>query len=114
MAIFMGIQPLPGRLSDWIGRRPSLLYSGIGWVIATVPLLSILSGTRNPVVAFVLMTADGRPEEVRRRIALLLVRLGVHPDLAGRVLDNAGDLQVVGVGEDHVKDECRAGVTRRG
>ncbi|SMC60513.1 MFS transporter [Kibdelosporangium aridum] len=55
LAIFMGVQPLAGRLSDRIGRRPLLLFFGIGGVIATVPLLSVLSGTKNPIVAFLLM-----------------------------------------------------------
>ncbi|ONI84220.1 alpha-ketoglutarate transporter [Actinosynnema sp. ALI-1.44] len=55
LAVFMGIQPLAGRLSDRIGRRPLLLFFGIGGVVATVPLLTVLSHTNNPVVAFLLM-----------------------------------------------------------
>jgi MFS transporter, MHS family, alpha-ketoglutarate permease len=55
LAVFMGIQPLAGRLSDRVGRRPLLLYFGIAGTLLTVPLLTLLSGTRNPVVAFLLM-----------------------------------------------------------
>jgi MHS family alpha-ketoglutarate permease-like MFS transporter len=55
LAIFMGVQPLAGALSDRIGRRPLLLYFGIAGTLITVPLLTLLAGTRNPVVAFLLM-----------------------------------------------------------
>jgi MFS transporter, MHS family, alpha-ketoglutarate permease len=55
LAIFMGVQPLAGALSDRIGRRPLLLFFGIGGTLVTVPLLTILAGTKNPVVAFLLM-----------------------------------------------------------
>jgi MHS family alpha-ketoglutarate permease-like MFS transporter len=55
LTVFMGIQPLAGRLSDRVGRRPLLLYFGIAGTLLTVPLLTLLSGTRNPVVAFLLM-----------------------------------------------------------
>jgi MHS family alpha-ketoglutarate permease-like MFS transporter len=55
LAVFMGVQPLAGKLSDRVGRRPLLMFFGIGGTLLTVPLLSILGGTRNPVVAFLLM-----------------------------------------------------------
>jgi MHS family alpha-ketoglutarate permease-like MFS transporter len=55
LAVFMGVQPLYGKLSDRIGRRPLLLFFGIGGTLVTVPLLTILAHTRNPVIAFVLM-----------------------------------------------------------
>jgi MFS transporter, MHS family, alpha-ketoglutarate permease len=141
LAVFMGVQPLAGRFSDRIGRRPLLMFFGIAGTLLTVPLLSILAGTRNPVVAFLLMMvglsvvtgytsinaivkpdqdpgargraalrADGRglrrhgrvhrarAQESRCRIAVLLVRVGVHPGFARRVLDDAGDLFLIRAG----------------
>jgi MFS transporter, MHS family, alpha-ketoglutarate permease len=53
--VFMGVQPFAGKLSDRIGRRPLLMFFGIAGTLLTVPLLSILGATRNPVVAFLLM-----------------------------------------------------------
>jgi MHS family alpha-ketoglutarate permease-like MFS transporter len=55
LAVFMGVQPMYGRLSDRIGRRPLLLFFGIAGTVITVPLLSVLAVTRSPVVAFLLM-----------------------------------------------------------
>jgi MHS family alpha-ketoglutarate permease-like MFS transporter len=55
LAVFMGVQPFAGRLSDRIGRRPLLQFFGIAGTLITVPLLTILAGTKNPVVAFLLM-----------------------------------------------------------
>ncbi|TCO53470.1 MFS transporter [Actinocrispum wychmicini] len=56
LAVFMGIQPLAGKLSDRVGRRPLLMFFGIAGTVVTVPLLTLLSHTKNPVVAFLLMT----------------------------------------------------------
>ncbi|WP_199440073.1 MFS transporter [Umezawaea beigongshangensis] len=55
LLVFVVIQPLAGRLSDRIGRRPLLLGFGIAGTLLTVPLLTLLGGTRNPVFAFALM-----------------------------------------------------------
>jgi MHS family alpha-ketoglutarate permease-like MFS transporter len=52
---FVVIQPLAGALSDRIGRRPLLLFFGIAGTLLTVPLLSLLAGTRTPVLAFLIM-----------------------------------------------------------
>jgi len=50
------MQPLFGALSDRIGRRSNmLLFGGLG-TLATVPIFIALSGTRDPVVAFALIT----------------------------------------------------------
>lgn len=49
------IQPLLGALSDRIGRKPVLLFFGIGATLGTVPLLTLLSHTTSVGVAFGLL-----------------------------------------------------------
>ncbi|MGW3965399.1 MFS transporter [Amycolatopsis sp. NPDC005003] len=51
------LQPVFGRLSDRIGRRPLLLFFGIGGTLLTVPIMTVLGSTRNPVGAFFLVLA---------------------------------------------------------
>ena len=51
------LQPLAGRLSDRIGRRPLLMFFGIGGTLLTVPIMTIMGSTRNPVGAFFLVLA---------------------------------------------------------
>ncbi len=55
LLVFVVLQPLAGRLSDRIGRRPLLMFFGIGGTLLTVPILAILSGTTSPLAAFALM-----------------------------------------------------------
>ncbi|WP_344307778.1 MFS transporter [Fodinicola feengrottensis] len=55
LLIFVVMQPLYGALSDRIGRRPLLLFFGIAGSLGTVPILTLLAGTHNPLTAFVLM-----------------------------------------------------------
>jgi MHS family alpha-ketoglutarate permease-like MFS transporter len=55
LLVFVALQPVLGALSDRIGRRPLLLFFGIGGTVLTVPLLSVLAGTRNPFGAFAIM-----------------------------------------------------------
>jgi MFS transporter, MHS family, alpha-ketoglutarate permease len=57
LLLFMAVQPLAGALSDWIGRKPLLYWFGIGGMLGTVPLLSAIGGTRDPVVAFTMIVA---------------------------------------------------------
>lgn len=55
--VYMCMQPVFGALSDRIGRRNNmLLFGGLG-ALATVPILTALQHTTNPVVAFVLIIA---------------------------------------------------------
>ncbi|WP_020673565.1 MFS transporter [Amycolatopsis nigrescens] len=56
LLVFVILQPIAGRLSDRIGRRPLLLFFGIAGTVLTVPLLTVLSHTSQPVLAFLLMT----------------------------------------------------------
>ena len=55
LLVFAALQPVFGALSDSIGRRPLLIWFGIGGTLGTVPLLTALSHTTNPVVAFGLL-----------------------------------------------------------
>ena len=48
---------MSGRLSDRIGRRPLLLFFGIGGTLLTVPMMTMMGSTRNPVGAFFLVLA---------------------------------------------------------
>ncbi|MFJ9786962.1 MFS transporter [Amycolatopsis sp. NPDC101161] len=51
------LQPLAGKLSDRIGRRPLLLFFGIAGTLLTVPIMTVMGSTRNPVGAFLLVLA---------------------------------------------------------
>jgi MHS family alpha-ketoglutarate permease-like MFS transporter len=55
LVVFVVLQPIAGKLSDRIGRRPLLLGFGVLGTLCTVPLLTILAGTHSPVFAFLLM-----------------------------------------------------------
>ncbi|WP_116100754.1 MFS transporter [Amycolatopsis thermalba] len=55
LVVFVVLQPLYGALSDRVGRRPLLIGFGVLGTLVTVPSLTLLAHTRNPVFAFVLM-----------------------------------------------------------
>ena len=55
LAVALVLQPLLGALSDRIGRRPVLLFFGIGATLGTVPLLTALSHARSEWQAFGLL-----------------------------------------------------------
>ncbi|MDJ1157227.1 MFS transporter [Chelatococcus sp. SYSU_G07232] len=55
--IFMLLQPVVGALSDRIGRRPLLIAFGVLGSLATVPLLTTLSQTKDAWTAFFLIMA---------------------------------------------------------
>ncbi|WP_197523574.1 MFS transporter [Actinokineospora pegani] len=57
LLVFVVIQPLAGGLSDRIGRRPLLMFFGVGATVLTVPLMTLLSTTSAPVPAFLIMMA---------------------------------------------------------
>jgi len=56
LLIFVALQPLGGLLSDRIGRRPLLIFFGVGTTLLTVPLLTALEHATT-VTAFLLMLA---------------------------------------------------------
>ncbi|MCA4134379.1 MFS transporter [Arthrobacter sp. M4] len=55
LLIFMVLQPVYGMISDKVGRKPLLLWFGVLGILFTWPLLSVLAGTKDPVMAFLLM-----------------------------------------------------------
>ncbi|BAW07397.1 MFS transporter [Nocardia seriolae] len=57
VALLVLLQPIAGALSDRIGRRKLLIGFGVAGTIATVPIMTLLGHTRNPVAAFTLMLA---------------------------------------------------------
>ncbi|MBB5153249.1 MFS transporter [Saccharopolyspora phatthalungensis] len=57
LLVFLCLQPLAGALSDRVGRRWLLLGFGVCGTVLTVPLMTLLGSTTNPVAAFALMLA---------------------------------------------------------
>ena len=58
LVFLMLLQPLGGLLSDRIGRKPMLIFFGVGGVLYTWVLITYLPQTTSPVSAF-LLTAAG-------------------------------------------------------
>ncbi|HBF73656.1 MAG TPA: alpha-ketoglutarate transporter [Lactobacillus sp.] len=57
LLIMLILQPIFGHLSDKIGRKPLLLWFGIGGTVFTVPIFSLLAHVHSPWAAFFLMLA---------------------------------------------------------
>ena len=57
LLVFMLIQPLMGALSDRVGRRAILMTFGVLGAALTWPMLSTLAATRDPWLAFGMVTA---------------------------------------------------------
>ncbi|WP_153020959.1 MFS transporter [Secundilactobacillus collinoides] len=57
LLIMLILQPIFGALSDRIGRKPLLLWFGIGGTLFTVPIFSVLAHVHSPWAAFFLMLA---------------------------------------------------------
>ncbi|MEU3844621.1 MFS transporter [Streptomyces sp. NPDC028635] len=55
LIVFVVLQPVMGLLSDRLGRRPMLIAFGVLGTAVTVPSLTLLSHTDDPVYAFLLM-----------------------------------------------------------
>ena len=52
---FTALQPISGALADRFGRRPMLLFYGIGGALAAIPFFIALERTTSPVVATLLL-----------------------------------------------------------
>ncbi|MDP3294838.1 MAG: MFS transporter [Nevskia sp.] len=55
LTVYMLLQPAFGALSDKVGRRPLLIFFGIGGSLGTVPLLGALATAGDAYTAFALM-----------------------------------------------------------
>lgn len=55
LVIFMFLQPVYGAISDRIGRKPLLVWFGIGGVLGTWPIMTALSRTNRAGLSFALM-----------------------------------------------------------
>ena len=56
LSVALILQPVYGALSDKFGRKPMLIWFGVMGVLLTYPILSALSQTNNPWVAFLLIS----------------------------------------------------------
>lgn len=48
----MLLQPIVGHISDKIGRKPVMIFFGVGGVLFTYAIFTLISQTTNPFVAF--------------------------------------------------------------
>ncbi|MFK3588008.1 MFS transporter [Lactobacillus sp. 23-2] len=55
LLVMVALQPLFGHMSDKIGRRPLLIFFGIGGTLLTVPLFTLLAHVTTALQAFLLM-----------------------------------------------------------
>ena len=57
LGIMLLIQPLAGRISDFVGRKPLMIFFGVGATLLTYPLFAALERTQEVVPAFMLVMA---------------------------------------------------------
>ena len=57
LTIMLLIQPLAGRISDWVGRKPMMIFFGASATIFTYPIFVMLETVRSPAAAFALVMA---------------------------------------------------------
>jgi MHS family alpha-ketoglutarate permease-like MFS transporter len=57
LLILLLLQPLVGRLSDFVGRRPVMMAFGIGGTLFTYPIFTTIAGTQSAMTAFALVMA---------------------------------------------------------
>ncbi len=55
LIFLMSIQPVGGLISDRVGRKPLLVFFGVGGVLYTYFLLTALPGTKSAVMAFLIL-----------------------------------------------------------
>jgi len=58
LTVMLFIGPIAGRLSDFVGRKPLMIFFGIGATLFTYPIFATLEHTREPVAAFALVMAS--------------------------------------------------------
>ncbi|MGZ2411723.1 MFS transporter, MHS family, alpha-ketoglutarate permease [Sphingomonas sp. F9_3S_D5_B_2] len=58
LTVMLFLQPLAGRLSDRIGRKPIMIAFGIGGTLLTYPIFVALEHTHGSVAAFLLVMAS--------------------------------------------------------
>jgi MHS family alpha-ketoglutarate permease-like MFS transporter len=52
LAVMMLIQPLAGRFSDRVGRKPLMIFFGVAGLVFTYPIFTTLERTHDPLAAF--------------------------------------------------------------
>ena len=57
LAVMLLLQPLAGRLSDFVGRRPLMIFFGVCGTLFTYPIFVTLAGTQSVASAFALVMA---------------------------------------------------------
>ncbi len=58
LTLMLFIQPLAGRISDVVGRRPMMIFFGIGATLFTYPIFVTLEHTQSSIAAFALVMAS--------------------------------------------------------
>ena len=58
LIVMLLIQPLAGRLSDRVGRKPLMIFFGVSATLFTYPLFVALEQARSPLTAFALVMAS--------------------------------------------------------
>ncbi len=57
LALMLLIQPIAGRLSDYVGRKPLMIFFGVTATVFTYPIFVALEGVRSVPAAFALVMA---------------------------------------------------------
>lgn len=57
LAVMLVLQPLAGRISDTVGRKPLMIFFGTGAALFTYPIFAALEQVRDPAAAFALVMA---------------------------------------------------------
>jgi MHS family alpha-ketoglutarate permease-like MFS transporter len=58
LTVMLFIGPLGGRISDFVGRKPLMIFFGIGATLFTYPIFATLEHTQSVVTAFALVMAS--------------------------------------------------------
>jgi MHS family alpha-ketoglutarate permease-like MFS transporter len=58
LTVMLFIGPLGGRISDYVGRKPLMIFFGVGATLFTYPIFATLEQTHSVVTAFVLVMAS--------------------------------------------------------